>query len=70
MLLAAHALRLGAGPVSSFSRAAVQVALRLPNGWTPELIVCLGHPAATQPAAIGRRRALGWQDLTRWVPQG
>jgi nitroreductase len=69
MLLAAHALQLGAGPVSSFSRAAVKVVLRLPDGWEPELIVCLGHPAPVQPAPLSPRRSLGWRDLTRWVPE-
>jgi nitroreductase len=44
MMLAAHAIGVGAGPVSSFSRAAVSVVLQLPVGWVPELIVCLGYP--------------------------
>jgi nitroreductase len=69
MLLAAHALHLGAGPVTSFSRAAVAVVLRLPESWVPEMIVCLGHPAPTQPAPLSPHRALGWRDLTRWVPE-
>jgi nitroreductase len=69
ILLAAHALHLGAGPVTSFSRAAVATALRLPDGWQPEMIVCLGHRAPTQPAPIGPRRAPGWRELTRWVPE-
>jgi hypothetical protein len=45
LLLAAHALGIGSGPVTSFSRAAITVVLRLPPGWVPELVVCLGHPA-------------------------
>jgi nitroreductase len=68
MMLAAHALGLGAGPVSSFSRAAAEVVLRLPPGWVPELIVCLGHPDPVQPAPMKPGSRLGWQDLTRWVP--
>ena len=68
MMLAAHALGLGAGPVSSFSRAAAGVVLRLPPGWVPELIVCLGHPEPVQPAPMKPGRRLGWRDLTRWVP--
>ena len=68
MLLAAHARGLGAGPVSSFSRAAVRVVLRIPESWAPEMIVCLGHPAPNQPAPMARRQGLSWQDLTRWVP--
>jgi nitroreductase len=68
MLLAAHALDIGAGPVSSFSRAAVSVVLSLPEGWSPEMIVCLGRPAPTQLAPMVSTRHLGWRDLTRWVP--
>ena len=68
MLLAAQALGIGAGPVTSFSRTAVAAVLDLPGAWTPHLIVCLGHPEATQPVSIGRRSALSWRDLTSWVP--
>jgi nitroreductase len=68
MLLAAHALGIGAGPVTSFSRAAAAVVLDLPDGWSAEMIVCLGHPAAVQPVPIGARRKLSWRDLTRWAP--
>nr|WP_275404143.1 nitroreductase family protein [Pseudonocardia acidicola] len=70
MLLAAHAVGLAAGPVTSFSRAAVGVVLRLPEGWSPELLVCLGHPAPDQPPPMGRRPLLSWRDLTRWVATG
>jgi nitroreductase len=68
LLLAAHAIDVGAGPVTSFSRAAVAVALGLPQGWVPELIVCLGHPAAVGAAPMRGRPGLTWQDLTTWVP--
>ena len=68
MLLAAQALCIGAGPVSSFSRAAVSVVLQLPPGWIPELVICLGHPAPQQLAGMSPRRRLTWQDLTQWVP--
>ncbi|GAA2893890.1 hypothetical protein GCM10010472_60580 [Pseudonocardia halophobica] len=68
LLLAAHAIGLGAGPVTSFSRAAVGVVLRLPDGWVPEMIVCLGHPAPGAPAPMRARPRLTWRDLTTWVP--
>jgi hypothetical protein len=42
MLLAAHALGLGAGAVTSFSKAAVGVILNLPAQLSPEVLVCLG----------------------------
>ena len=68
LMLAAHALGIGAGPVTSFSRAAVGVVLHLPEGWVPELVVCLGHPAPDGPAPMRGRARLTWRDLTTWVP--
>jgi nitroreductase len=68
MLLAAHALGLGAGPVTSFSRAAVATVLGVPQGWTPEVVVCLGHPAERQPAPMRAATRVSWRDLTLWVP--
>jgi nitroreductase len=68
ILLAAHAIGVGAGPVTSFSRAAVAVVLRLPEHWVPELVVCLGHPAPAGPAPMRGRPRLTWRDLTSWVP--
>jgi len=44
MLLAAHALGLGACPVKSFSTAAVKEILELPDGIEPELILMIGYP--------------------------
>ncbi|MGY1690718.1 nitroreductase family protein [Geodermatophilus sp. SYSU D01105] len=67
LMLAAHALGIGAGPVTSFSRAAVGVVLRLPEGWVAEMLLCLGLPAAGGPAPMAGRR-LTWRDLTTWVP--
>jgi nitroreductase len=67
MLLAAQAVGLGAGPVTSFSRAAVATVLGLPEGWTPELIVCLGHPAPHQPGPMRAGAKVTWRDLTHWV---
>ena len=49
MLLAAHSLGLGAGVVTSFSQAAVSAVLNLPEGWSPEMFICLGHAAPVQP---------------------
>jgi nitroreductase len=45
MLLAAHVLGLGAGPVTSFNKGAVRVLLNIPDDVDPELIVCLGRSA-------------------------
>lgn len=52
LLLAAHSVGLGACPVTSFSRVAVARILALPEGTSPEMLVCLGHPAERQPAAM------------------
>src|SRR5690242_11973606 len=61
MLLAAHALGLGSGPVTSFSKAAVSTVLNLPAGWRPEMLVCLGHAAAAQPPALHPHRRTTWR---------
>jgi nitroreductase len=66
LLLAAHSIGLGAGPVTSFSRAAVATILNLPAGVRPELIVCLGHPAAEQPPGMRRQGGPRWNDLIQW----
>jgi nitroreductase len=68
MLLAAHAIGLGAGPVTSFSKAAVRVVLNLPQHLTPEVFVCLGHPAPKEkrPTRVPSKQKLVWQDLTDW----
>lgn len=45
MLLAAQELRLGACPVMSFHRRAVQVLLDLPSTLEPAMMILLGYPA-------------------------
>ena len=66
MLLAAHSIGLGAGVVTSFSRAAVGAVLNLPHGYSPEMFVCLGFPAARQLPAIRARTPVTWQSLSHW----
>jgi nitroreductase len=44
MLLAAHALGLGACPIKSFSTTALKEILDLPEGIEPELILIIGYP--------------------------
>jgi nitroreductase len=66
MLLAAHSIGLGAGVVTSFSRAAVSVVLNLPAGLSPEMFICFGFPAARQPPAMRPRTPVTWQSLSHW----
>ena len=63
LLLAAHSIGLGAGPVTSFSRTALATILRLPAEVRPELIICLGHAATEQPPAMRRLDGPRWDDL-------
>ena len=65
MMLAAHALGLASGPVTSFSKEGVQVVLNLPQQLSPEMFVCLGHPN-TSVAEKRTRRKLSWQNITDW----
>jgi nitroreductase len=66
MLLAAHSLGLGAGVVTSFSQAAASAVLNTPEGLSPEMFVCLGHAAPTQPPGMPPRGSVTWQSLTQW----
>src|SRR5262245_2230054 len=66
MLLAAYSLELGSRVVTSFSQAAVSAVLNLPDGLSPEMFVCLGHAAPTQPPGMPTRGHLTWQSLTQW----
>jgi nitroreductase len=52
LLLAAASVGLGACPVTSFSQAAARRILGLPVTMSPEMIICLGHPADAQPATL------------------
>jgi len=66
ILLAAHSVGLGAGIVTSFSRAAVGAILNLPEGLSPEMFICLGYAAPLQPSAIRPRSPVTWQSLSHW----
>jgi nitroreductase len=66
ILLAAHTLGLGAGPVMSFSKVAVRVMLNLPSHLSPEVLVCFGHPAPEGPPPMRTRGRMTWQSLTDW----
>lgn len=54
VLLAAHALGLGACPVASFHKGGVSLFLGLPESVSPVLMITVGHPAV-RPPSPGRR---------------
>jgi nitroreductase len=66
MLLAAHALGLASGIVTSFPKAGVRTVLNLPAHLSPELFICLGHPAPAGPAPMRTWGKITWQSLTDW----
>ena len=66
MMLAAHALGLGSGPVTSFSKEAVRVLLNLPANLVPELILCVGYPSAGDQLPMRPKQKVTWQSLTDW----
>src|SRR5262249_46448106 len=66
MLLAAHSIGLGAGVVTPLSPAAGGGGLNLPAGFSPEMFLCLGSPAARHPPAIRPRTPVTWQSLSHW----
>lgn len=67
MMLAAHELGLGSCPVTSFSAAGLAVALDLPNGIVPELLLTLGRPASgPAPGQTRGRERIAVDDLIDW----
>lgn len=66
MMLAAYSLGLGSGPVTSFSKEAVRVVLNLPDNLTPEMFVCIGHPAPIKHSGMRPHGKITWQSLTFW----
>lgn len=67
MLLTAHALGLGAGPVMSFHRQAVQLLLDLPETIVPEVIVKLGEPAQAREVKVP---SINVNKFTHWERYG
>ena len=65
MALAAHALGLASGPVTSFSVPALRQILALPPRFTPWLMLCLGYPQPREQLAFVMRpeRRIIWQEL-------
>ena len=57
MMLAAHGIGLASGPVTSYSKEAISVILNLPESYSPEMFICIGHKAW---------KKISWRDLTHW----
>jgi nitroreductase len=70
MMLAAHSMGLGSGPVTSFSKDAVRIVLNLPANLSPEMMICVGHPAPKSVSQLPMRpnpkKRVTWQSLTDW----
>ena len=66
LLIPIYAQGLASGPVTSFSQAAVQVILNMPEHMTPEMFICVGHAALKKQQGMKAGRKTTWQDLTYW----
>jgi len=66
MMLAAHAIKLGSGPVTSFSKEALRVVLNIPQNLSPEVIICIGHAAPKDQMIMIPKNKVTWQSLTDW----
>ncbi len=68
MMLAAHSIGLGSGPVTSFSKEAVRVILNLPQNLSPEILLCIGYaaPKNQMPMRGPKKKRVTWQSLTHW----
>jgi nitroreductase len=67
MLLIAHTLGLGACPVMSFHRPAVQLLLDLPEALVPEVMIMIGQPPGRLP---GKVRSVDVNEFTHWESYG
>jgi nitroreductase len=71
MLLAAHAMGIGACPATSFSRAGVAGVLGLPEIAIPEFVLLLGWPVSRpSQMAIHPKNRVRVEDLTYWEEWG
>ena len=66
MMLAAHSIGIGSGPVTSFSREAVRVILNIPPNLEPFLMVTLGYAAPKKQLPMKGHKKVTWQNLTDW----
>jgi nitroreductase len=71
MMLAAHAIGVGACPATSFSSSGLRTVLGLADGVTPEFILQLGRPAPVpRHLRSGVRTRVSVDDLTYWERYG
>ena len=71
MLLAAHAMGVGACPATSFSRSGLARVLHLPETAVPELVILLGWPASRPSLmAVHPKSRVRVEDLTYWEEWG
>ncbi|MBI5838864.1 MAG: nitroreductase family protein [Chloroflexi bacterium] len=68
ILLSAHAIGLGAGPVTSFSKEAVRVILNLPRHLHPVMFICIGYASSPSESQLPMRprKKITWRDLVDW----
>ena len=66
MMLAAHALGLASGPVTSYSKEAIKVILNLPDSYSPEMFICIGRKAPNARPGMRAWKRITWRDLTHW----
>ena len=66
MMLAANALGLASGPVTSYSKEAIKVILNLPESYSPEMFICIGHKAPNARAGMRAWKTVTWRDFTHW----
>ena len=66
IMLAAHGIGLASGPVTSYSKEAIRVILNLPDSYSPEMFICIGHKAESTRRGMKAWKKITWRDLTHW----
>jgi nitroreductase len=68
IMLAAHGIGLGSGPVTSFSKEALRVILNIPSNLKPEMLICVGYaaPPSKKQLPMKKKKKVTWQSLVDW----
>ena len=66
MMLAAHGIGLGSGPVTSFSKEAIRVILKIPSHLRPEMMIPIGYQGPKPQLPMRTKKRVTWQSLTVW----
>jgi len=58
--------KLHRGRLNEGQKAAVKMILNLPEAYSPEMFICIGHKAEAAQPGMRAWKKISWRDLTHW----